>query len=69
MEMKMLKDNQGKLSSGRVMSFLLFLFANGFWAYKSLHMMQPLTPEDVELIKWGNITAIGGKALQKFGEK
>lgn len=69
MEIKMLKDNTGKPSAGRIMSFMLFLFSNAFWAYKSLFLMEPLTPEDVELIKWGNITAIGGKALQKFGEK
>lgn len=53
---------------GRTLSFLLFFICCGMWIFiKSTKGTVDMN--DSNLILWGWGIAIGGKAIQKFGEK
>ncbi len=66
--MNIIKDSTGKISTGRIMSLILFLTVTIFWIWFKVTGGE-LALGDYDLIKWGWITALGGKALQTFGEK
>ena len=64
---KFFYDNN-KLSMGRLLSFILFFICVGMWILLKIKGAE-VTDNDMNLIKWGWIAAIGGKAVQKFAEK
>jgi hypothetical protein len=63
-----LKDDTGNLSLGRLLSLLLFFVCTGVWLVIKMRG-GAIDNNDMTLIQWGWITAIVGKAAQKFGEK
>jgi len=65
---KFFKDNDGNLSMGRLLSLVLFFTCTGMWIIIKF-TTGVVDASDVTLIQWGWIAAIGGKAVQKFGEK
>ncbi len=65
---KFFTDSKGILSMGRLLSFSLFIICVGMWVIIKTTNGE-VTNNDMELIKWGWIVAITGKAIQKFGEK
>jgi len=62
-----LTDSDGNLSMGRLLSMILFFICCGMWILKTALKIE-ISNNDMTLIQWGWITAIGGKAIQKFAE-
>ena len=62
------KDDNGNVSMGRLLSFSLFLICTSIWIYHTISATA-LSAGDIELIKWGWISAIGSKLASKFAEK
>ena len=61
------KDDDGNISSGRILSFCLFFIVTSVWVIAKIAGKE-ISNNDMTLIQWGWITAIGGKAIQKFAE-
>ena len=59
-------DEKGQLSMGRLLTFCLFIVAIGMWIFG---VATELTANNTDIIQWALVTSIGGKAVQKFGEK
>ena len=57
-----------KLSMGRLLSFTLFFVCTGTWIIIKLTKGE-VTVNDMSLIQWGWVASIGGKAVQKIGER
>ena len=64
--MKEFFSENGKLSMSRLLTFILFIVAIGMWVFG---VSTELTNNNMSIIQWSLVTSIGGKALQKFGEK
>jgi hypothetical protein len=61
------RDANGKPSMGRILSFSLFVTVTVLWVVWKFVGVE-LYPGDYDLIKWGWIAALGGKAIQAFAE-
>jgi hypothetical protein len=66
--MKNFFENDAKLSMGRLLTFSLFIICTLMWVIIRFTKGE-LTNNDVTLIQWGWVSAIGGKAIQTFGER
>jgi len=64
---KELFSDSEKVSMGRLLSFSLFILCSVVWIYIKI-TGKDLSINDMQLIQWGWITAIGGKAISKFSE-
>lgn len=62
------KDKTNQFSMGRLLSFSLFIICSATWIIIKLTKGE-VTNNDMTLIQTGWMTAIAGKAIQKFGEK
>lgn len=63
----MLKDENGKLSLGRILSAVLFFVCIGMWLFIKI-TGKDLDTNDVVLIQWGWGISIIGKGISKFAE-
>jgi hypothetical protein len=61
------KDDNGNLSIGRLLSFILFFVCSTVWIIIKITGSE-LTTNDTNLITWGWGIAIIGKVGQKFAE-
>lgn len=57
-------DEKGQLSMGRLLTLILFVLCAVMWVVN----FKDLSANNMVLIQWGFITAIGGKALSKGAE-
>ena len=66
--MSVLKDHEGKLSVGRILSIAAFLVATVYLFYAKYTSKTDIGSNDSMVVVWTFGIAIGGKAMSKFGE-
>ena len=62
------QDTDGKYSTGRLLTVVLFVLAACMWIIPKMRGL-PINAQDVQLIQWALAISIGGKAISKLGEK